>query len=483
MKKTFSTGFIFCFFLAAFSMNASAQEYKYDLNKYFTPDIVRNRLDLNFNGRGDFGNNTSQPTTPGNPKDSTSSSNMNGNIQSTFQTTRNTRKHITDFYLVGYLSGNTSTNNDNRDQTYAKNTGNNVSEGINPNYSSTIYNLKNQFIRFGGSMNLYNYIETNNNNYKLYKIKSNYDQRNFSANASIAIGVGRIEQVEDARQAIYILEALSTKGLLTRHLTEEEIFNLSQQVSRVKNKRFLDSRLHLIDEITSIDSFFVSNNLLNKQDATYFTTLNDLWQNGANFARRSGHVFMISLMPLMNIDYSKNQTTYFMPDSIFWYKSNLNNKGANLTISYNYEKAVNLNWQHSVEVTLLGSTYLYNQSNSNSLYQGVSPRKSNQSLLNLTGKYSIGYYPSTRTYLTASITQNVISSYYKYYDSTMFDSKPWQKQFSSNTELNLSAYYYISSQLRLSGSAGLRNYYSEYLDYRNNMLSGSFTANLSYSFF
>jgi len=172
-----------------------------------------------------------------------------------------------------------------------------------------------------------------------------------------------------------------------------------------------------------------------------------------------------------------------MPDSIFWYKSNLNNKGANLTISYNYEKAVNLNWQHSVEVTLLGSTYLYNQSNSNSLYQGVSPRKSNQSLLNLTGKYSIGYYPSTRTYLTASITQNVISSYYKYYDSTMFDSKPWQKQFSSNTELNLSAYYYISSQLRLSGSAGLRNYYSEYLDYRNNMLSGSFTANLSYSFF
>jgi len=483
MKKTFSTGFICCFFFVAFSVNASAQEYKYDLNKYFTPDIVRNRLDLNFNSSGNFGNNTSQPTIPGNPKDSTSSSNLNGNIQSTFQTTRNTRKHITELYLVGHLSGNTTANKDNRNYTYVNNTGNSASEGINPSYSSTLYNLKNQFIRFGGSMNFYNYNTVNNNQNNTNKIKSNYDQRNFNANTSIGIGVGRIEQVEDARQAIYILEALSTKGILTRHLSDAEIFNLSQQVSRVKNKRFLDSRLHLIDEITSIDSFFVSNNLLNKQDATYFTTLNDLWQNGANFSRRSGHEFMISLMPIMNIENRKNQTTYFMPDSISWYKYNLNSKGGHLTISYNYEKAANLNWQHSVEATLTGSTQLYNQSYSTSFYQIVSPIKSNQSILNLTGKYSIGYYPSTRTYLTASITQNVVLSYNKYYDSTLFDSKPWQKQFSSNSELNLSAYYYISSQLRLSGSAGLRNYYSKNQDYRDNELSGSFTANLSYSFF
>ncbi|MDD4970131.1 MAG: hypothetical protein PHT07_11970 [Paludibacter sp.] len=483
MKKKISTGFMFCFFLAVLSFNTSAQEFKYDLNKYFTPDIVRNSLDLNFNSNGNFENNTSQPTTPGDPHDSISSSNLSGSIQSIFRTTNNTRKHITDFSLIGNLSGYTSSNKDNRNQNNVKNTGNDASESINPTYTSTLYNLKKQFIRFGGSLNFYNYNEIKTNEYNSNKTKSNNDQLFFNANVSIGIGVGRIEQVADARQAIYILEELSKKGVLSRHLSDDEIFKLSQQVSRVKNKRFLDSRLHLIDEISSIDSFFVANNLLNKQDATYFTTLNDLWQNGANFSRGSGHVFQINLMPFMDINTRKNQTTFFMPDSIYWNKSNLSSKGAYVTLSYNYEKAVNLNWQHSVDARLWGSSYLYNQSVAYSTDQLQEPTKSNQSNLNLSGKYSIGYYPNTRTYLTAGITQYFQVSYAKNYDSTIFDSKPWQKQFSSTTELNCSVYYYISSQLRLSGSASLRKYYSEYPLYNNNRLNGSFSANLSYSFF
>jgi len=483
MKKTFSTGFIYCFFLAVLSFNTSAQEYKYDLNKYYTPDIVRNSLDLNFNSYGNFSNYTNQPTTPGNKKDSTSSSGMSGAIQSTFRTTSNTRKHITDFSLIGNLSGYTSSNKDNRNQNNVKNTGNDASEGINPTYSSTIYNAKNQFIRFGGSIDFFNYNEINTNEYNSNKTKSNYNKLNLNTNISVGIGVGRIEQIEDARQAIYILEALSKKGILTRHLTDEEIFKLSQQVSRVKNKRFLDSRLHLIDEISSIDSFFVTNNLLNKQDATYFTTLNDLWQNGANFARGSGHEFQINLMPIMNINNRKNQTTYFVPDSIYWNKANLNTKGGYVTLSYNYEKAVNLNWQHSAEARLWGSTYLYDQSVSYSTDQLQPSTKSNQSNLILSGKYSLGYYPNTRTSLTAGITQYFQVSYAKNYDSTIFDSKPWQKQFSSTTELNCSAYYYISSQLRLSGTARLRNNYSETPLNNGNTLNGSFNVNLSYSFF
>ncbi|MHB9143030.1 MAG: hypothetical protein ACYC25_14255, partial [Paludibacter sp.] len=77
MKQTFITGFILCFFLAVLSFNTSAQEYKYDLNKYYTPDIVRNQLDVSFNGNGSFNNQTST-------YDSVYNNTLNGSLISTF---------------------------------------------------------------------------------------------------------------------------------------------------------------------------------------------------------------------------------------------------------------------------------------------------------------------------------------------------------------------------------------------------------------
>ena len=69
---------------------------------------------------------------------------------------------------------------------------------------------------------------------------------------SIGWGIGRIENVTDARQAIYILEDFKKNGILSRDLTKDELFEFAQLISTVKNKRFLDSRLHRIDEITTM---------------------------------------------------------------------------------------------------------------------------------------------------------------------------------------------------------------------------------------
>ena len=56
----------------------------------------------------------------------------------------------------------------------------------------------------------------------------------YYANIPMSVGKGRIEQVEDARQAIYILENLDKQGVLNRKLTTEEIHAFAQTISTVK---------------------------------------------------------------------------------------------------------------------------------------------------------------------------------------------------------------------------------------------------------
>ncbi|HEY5509098.1 MAG TPA: hypothetical protein VIK29_10525, partial [Paludibacter sp.] len=90
MKKTFIFSIIFCSFIALWANNISAQEYKYDLNKYYTPDIVRNSLDLNLNSSGRFDNRLDS-NSPYN-KDTTKSNSLSGQINSRFTQFKNTRK-------------------------------------------------------------------------------------------------------------------------------------------------------------------------------------------------------------------------------------------------------------------------------------------------------------------------------------------------------------------------------------------------------
>jgi len=50
--------------------------------------------------------------------------------------------------------------------------------------------------------------------------------------------------------------------VLNRKLTTEEIHAFAQTISTVKNKRFLDARLRMIDEITTVDSVLVNMGVL-----------------------------------------------------------------------------------------------------------------------------------------------------------------------------------------------------------------------------
>lgn len=471
MEKKLITSFIFCLFIAVLSFNTVAQEYKYDLSKYYTPDIVRNQLDLNFNSNGNF---TKQ-------NDGNENSYLYGFLNTTFQAYKNTRKTLSNFTLIANLNGDLTNSRSNSQTILNQKSSSNTYLSLD--YTKHRYNSANQFVSFGCYINLGSYVQNSKqdtpSNYSLSTSSSTLD---LIFNPSFSIGSGRMERIEDARQAVYILDEFSKKGILKKHLINDEIFNLSQQISRVKNKRFLDSRLHLMDEIAAVDSFFVNNDLIDKSDATYFTTLYDLWQYGAAFNRQSGHVFEISLNPTIDLSIGKqlNKINTITTDS---FHTNDHQYGGNFNVSYSYEKPFHLKWQHSASANIQGFTaytidnrYFYG-SPAESLY------RLNFSGLNLNAVYAIGFYPTTRTYFSTNITYKYQLDFSKNLDlSNVFDSTGWFKTKQSNAEFNFFAMYYLSPQLSISGRASLT--YLSGFNYNNfSTLNESFSTSLKYSFF
>lgn len=475
MKKTFIFSITLCSFIVFCTNIVSAQEYKYDLNKYYTPDIVRNGLDINLSSSGGFDNTY-------HPNDTTKSSNLNSQFNSRFTQFRNTRRTESLLQLYLRVDGQISNNKNPQSASNQKTYNSNSAEYINFSYHKKAYGPGNKFFSFGLSTGLNpSFGKTKNENLNA-TIENTTNKFQAQISPFTGIGVGRIESVKDARQAVYILEDLSKRGVLTRHLSDNEIFQFSQIISQVKNKRFLDARLHRMDEISTVDSFLVKNNLLTKSDAGYFSSLYDNWENSANFERTSGQSFEVRLSPYINWYYQKNESKISNPYSNTWQKQNDKNYGANLAFNYAYAKQINLNWERTANASFSGSTVHQEQRLSAESSQ-ESPYNVNLRTISLNGNYRIAYYPSTRTNLSANIAQDFNKNFYD-----VITNNSWNNIFFSTTSVEFSAVYYVSPQLSLSGNTTIADYYSKYSSkggYKGNQneLKANFFVTLKYSFF
>ena len=269
MKKHYIFSLCLCFLCTTSFFRLSAQEYNnFDLNKYYTPDIVRNALDFGMSINDNFNSQSSS-------SDTISSNYLRWYFNPTFSRYKDTRKRVTTLSVGGTTNGSSQQSSNLYRSRYSDN-------DATINYKTSFYNKKNNFLTFNASGNYTdNSSDINQKNDAGEITLENYNKSNrWNLRASIGIGKGRIEQVTDARQAVYILDELSKRGKLTKTLSDIEIFNFAQTISKVKNKRFLDARLHRIDEITTVDSFLVKNNYLTSQDAGYFSTLYDFWEYG-----------------------------------------------------------------------------------------------------------------------------------------------------------------------------------------------------------
>ena len=478
MKKTFIPGFIMCF-IGTFSMSSVAQEYKnFDLSKYYTPDIVRNQLDLSGYSYGSFNSTLDQS------KDN----NINGNLNATFSNYKSTRKLIgSSSASLGFNGGESSET----DLTYGINKRNGAfSNGAGFETSYQLFNTSKQFLSFGGNINYRYGSSFGNQTDSLKKADANkYNSLSGRLGVYIGAGIGRIENVTDAQQAIYLIEAFTKNNILNRDLSNNEIFNLSQEISRIKNKRFLDARLHLIDEVSHVDSFLVTNNLVKISDANYFTNLYDIWMYGDKFERKAGQSIELRFTPSAISNYSYYQNTYEISNfTNSETKDYVLNAAYNLSLIYKYEKPFNQKWQHSINASLSG-TLTNNDRTSERMSPLVDNNKSstNSKYTQANASYRLGFYPNTRTNIFAETGQSIGYNFNTtsiLNGITQVDNK---RTLTNSTYLNLGTYYYFSPQLRLTAEVNISNYHQNYditgSSQTNNTLNSNFQVGVNYSFF
>jgi hypothetical protein len=96
---------------------------------------------------------------------------------------------------------------------------------------------------------------------------------------SLGFGIGRIENVSDARLALYILDDLNKFNRLSKIPTQEEVFEFADFLTKEFNKRIIDDRIKQIEQSMAIDSFLISKGWVSKNDGLFFGLVKDNCMN------------------------------------------------------------------------------------------------------------------------------------------------------------------------------------------------------------
>ena len=449
---------LFVFFIP---ISAFAQYENYKLEDYVNPDYKRQELDFKFNLGGDI-SSWKQQNRGWDYIWSRNNESIAGNANIAYHKWKNSLE----FQGLTAISSSISGAYDNKEEDNSAIKSNDIRASIDFSHTGLYYSNDKKFIEFSPYAGFIYQDMNDKDKNSDYQLKTEWDNLNIHVGFRIGIGKGRIEYVEDARQAVYILQDLQEKGLLKKILTDDEVNAFARQMTSVKMKRQFDSRIRLIEEISAVDSFLVANGYIdNTHSAPYFTSLYDNWMYAGLIRRQSGSRFSVGLRPGYYYSQNKHKQNYTpLREGLanHDYKNyNSDIRGA-LYADYKYEKPENLYWQRSAEISADVNLGKVRNNDSNNLES------------QLYGAYSIGYYPNSRTSISGGVSE------YLYYNN-------YNNFISTVTSLGIDIYYYLSPQLRISGDCGLSYNFSRYVDDNYNMYNKypniSFGASLTYSIF
>ncbi len=439
--------YLLLFSLLLASLVSGSQTVKYDLSKYKLPDIKRHQMDLNVNSQGR--NLSSQYYYEYENQTDTFKRRENtfrgvGNLSYSFY--RNSEKIQSDInsILYGYYSkadyNNPSFGNDQTD------------------FNSFLYfkyDVKYFLTPANWFINVVPKIETSYNHYNQYTSGSEYENLNASPAIGIGGGKGRIEQVQDLRHAILLVEEFQKRGVSKGVLTEQEILEFASLISELKNQRFFDARKQKEKELVALDSFLVEKGIVEDKNILYYAGLEDIWSYGGLQTRESGKQLFFSVTPDYN--YLKNLYTTENNISEDW--------SLFYNLAYISKKPLSVKWQTDYYLGIIHrSTYRLRQQ-----YEGI-PEQSFFSEIYLNSQ--IGYYPNTRTNFNVSGKLNLANNS----EEKILDEENYGLRFIFST----SGYYYISEKLRLGYSiqydilkgvfsSETQNNYEKYLNYNINL--------------
>jgi hypothetical protein len=422
--------------LSFFAITANGQLDTFDLSSYKLPEFKRSQLDLNLNlsGSNGFSNHRDE----GFDKQTHTSGNLGGPFSLTYNSYENSEKKQLTRLVQLSLSPGFNFNSAN-----GKTLQKSAIIGVDGAVSQVYRNYFRRNLFFEPDIQLI--ASASSGNYRNVNILTKSSDRYALVDLEVPLlmGKGRIEPVQDARLAVYILEDLYKEGRITRLPGQEEIIALASLISEIKNKRFFDYRIRKIAEIEKVDSFLQAGGFISKADARYFTTLNDNWDNSAGPLRESGRRFSAGLVPNTTLSRTYNKVEYDTTTTDYITKNRTSIFGIRAFADYTVAIPMDLHWQKNWS---LNASYGYG----GDLYRNtVTDYKLERGSYNLTGKaaYGLGFYPNSRTDVTGTLSLNLLQ-YMRH--ETLTGTTNRFKYIELAPAFTLNLHYYISAQMRLN---------------------------------
>lgn len=294
---------------------------------------------------------------------------------------------------------------------------------------------------------------------------------------SIGFGKGRIENVQDAQVAMYIINDLRQHGL-TNNIDGNIINELAKLVTDLNNRRIFDQRRRRIYELTQIDQFLREKGISDQTDIRHFTIINDNWTFAFNPLRRSGSSWSVNILAGARFDYEGNETR-----NVNLYVNDSRDISFEFGPQVNFERyiPVNLKWQKNMGASLSGLWMKgigeYESSNNGSLYSFKDTTHYLKSRLNIF--YGMGFFPNNRTLMNADINLQA--------------SRDWGKDQNAGEVITIirpslafSTNYFLGYRTRLQ--AGFNISYERQFIKQNNLADGhlfnkSFSLSLEHTIF
>jgi hypothetical protein len=344
---------------------------------------------------------------------------------------------------------------------------NNFNYGLNATTNNRLYLPGNFFLNLNLNVFSSQYYNLDESNFDSLERIRTYNHFQTSSIGSIQFGKGRIENVTDARLAIYILDDLLKHGRLARVPNEGEVFEFADFITQTLNKRVIDDRIKQIMEYVAVDSFLVSKGLTTKSDGLGFGLISDNWRYARLQNWFTGHTWSFGISPTIDYGNSLNKTDENninitnLRDEYTNYGIGINAgynsywiKGLKRRDGFNFNGAFNLHWNNHIPNEI----------------------KSYQSISASVG-YERNYIPNTRTYITG-----IASLWAKKYFNDNNDNNP-----EINPTISGGCNYYFSEKVRLSVSSSLYYRFSKehdiYIDIDRKHLQFNLGASLSYYIF
>ena len=281
--------------------------------------------------------------------------------------------------------------------------------------------------------------------------------KNKNADYSIAIhtgiGTGRLENITDMQNALWLYKELTAEKIIARQLTGDELNELGRAVTAGNNTRVLDARRRTKFILAIVDNYLQQKGVISKTDINYFSSLNDILFFAINNPRLAGTEKYIRFTPAI-ASWNNDQDA---SNSIDKFQHRFNTKSLLLSLGVGKYIPTNLVHQNNFGASAklsyisadLSNKYFTNGAVTNEV-KGKSELK--QAAVNLFFQHAI--YPNTRTVINFNLETE-----------TGYQDFEKQTSFYNTTNLTAAVNYFISYRTKFTAGIGAqyqKNIYNFY---------------------